>query len=38
MRILQVAGIAAVVGILTIQTIRDIIKETRERSKNGYSS
>ena len=37
MRTLQFAGVAIVAGILTIQTIRDIIKDMNDKSKNGYS-
>jgi|TARA_R100001015_G_C4529455_1_gene96268 hypothetical protein len=35
---LQLAGVAVVAGILTVQTVRDIIKEMKERSENGYGS
>jgi hypothetical protein len=38
MRTLQFAGVAIVAGILTIKTLRDIMKEMKERSRNGYSS
>ncbi len=37
MRTLQLAGVAVVFGILTIQTIRDIMKDVKEKSKYGYN-
>ena len=37
MRTLQLAGVAVVFGILTIKTIRDIMKDMKERSKHGYN-
>jgi 6,7-dimethyl-8-ribityllumazine synthase len=38
MRTLQFAGVAVVFGILTYQTIRDIIKDMKEKSEYGYDS
>jgi len=38
MRTLQFAGVALIFGILTVKTVRDIMKEMKERSNNGYSS
>tara|TARA_Y100000356_G_C11150242_1_gene230247 strand:- start:173 stop:292 length:120 start_codon:yes stop_codon:yes gene_type:complete len=35
---LQIAGVAVVAGILTVKTIHDMMKEMKERSRNGYSS
>lgn len=36
MRTLQLAGIAIIAGILTAQTIRDIMKDMKHKSKHGY--
>ena len=36
MRTLQLAGIAVIAGILTIQTVRDIMKDMKHKSKHGY--
>ncbi len=38
MRTLQFAGVAIIAGILTVQTIRDIMKDMKDKSKNGYDS
>jgi hypothetical protein len=37
MRTLQFAGVAIIAGILTIKTIRDIMKDMNHKSKNGYN-
>lgn len=36
MRTLQFAGVAVIFGILTAQTIRDIIRDMKEKSDYGY--
>ena len=38
MRTLQFAGVAIIAGILTVQAIRDIMKDMKDKSKNGYDS
>tara|TARA_R110000851_G_C12913842_1_gene549538 strand:- start:466 stop:660 length:195 start_codon:yes stop_codon:yes gene_type:complete len=38
MRTLQFAGVAVVFGILTVKTIRDIMKDMKEKSEYGYDS
>jgi len=36
MRTLQFAGVAIIFGILTAKTIRDIMKDMKEKSDYGY--
>ena len=34
---IQFAGVAFVFGVLTITTIRDMMKDMKHKSKNGYN-